>query len=67
MADIAVNVANVGPCSSPMKITMGPATTGKAPSKPAMPAPHLRPAKVIKPINIGTIVSLRINSTTNYK
>ena len=63
IAEIEVNAANAGPCSIAMKITMGPATTGNAPSNPAIPAPHLRPAKVIKPINRGTMASLRINIT----
>jgi hypothetical protein len=63
IADVAVNVANSGPCSIAMKITIGPATTGKALIKPAMLEPHLRPTKVIKPINKGTIVSLRISNT----
>ena len=63
IAEMEVKVANAGPCSSAMKMTMGPATTGKAPNKPARPAPHFRPAKVIKQINSGTMVSLSISST----
>ena len=63
IADTAVNVANTVPCSSAMKIIIGPATTGKAPIKPATPDPHLRPAKVIKPMNMGTIQSFSMRIT----
>jgi hypothetical protein len=63
IADMAVRVAKAEPCSSAINITMGPATTGKALNKPAIPDPHLRPAKVIRNINSGTIVSLSISST----
>ncbi len=65
IADTAVNSANTAPCSSAMKIIIGPATTGKAPIKPATPDPHLRPAKVIKPMNKGTKQSLSMRITDN--
>ena len=50
-----------------MNTMIGPATMGKAPKSPAIELFHRRPARVTSPINRGTMVSLSINSTLDYK
>ena len=65
-ADVAVNAANALPCSIAMKIIIGPATAGRAPSRPAIEDPHLRPESVMSKMNIGTIVSLKISTSGLY-
>jgi hypothetical protein len=46
-----------------MKIIIGPATVGRAPSRLAIEGPHLHPASVMTKTNIRTIVSLKINTS----
>jgi hypothetical protein len=67
-APAAVIDANCGPCSNPTNSKIGPVTTGKPDSQPAMPGPQRRPASVMPPISAGTSVSLnaRIESMIEY-
>jgi hypothetical protein len=50
--DVAFKAVKVLPCSMAMKIIIGPATVGRAPSRPAIEEPHLRPASVMRILNL---------------
>ena len=64
--DVAVKAVKALLCSMAMKIIIGPATAGRAPSRAAIEEPHLRPASVKRRMNIGTIVSLKISTVRLY-
>jgi hypothetical protein len=49
-----------------MRIIIGTATAGRAPSRPAIEEPYLRPASVTRKMNIRTIVSLKISTGKLY-
>jgi len=61
MTKILALAPKLKPCSSVKKNRIGPATTGKAPSVPAISEPHFFPTILIRTINSGTVISLRIN------
>jgi hypothetical protein len=66
IVDVAVKVAKALPCPMAMKIIIGPATAGRAPSRIAIEESRLRPASVTRRMNIGTKVSLKISIVRLY-
>jgi hypothetical protein len=50
--DVAIKAVKVLPCSMAMKIIIGSATLGRAPSRLAIEEPHLRPASVMRILNL---------------